>query len=312
MKNHKTERIKKQYYANGKFLLTGEYVVLDGAKALALPTKLGQSMKVSNTRGSDLIWEAIDHTGTRWFKSNISLYDFSPVSTTDEAVSNRLQKMLKYCVRQNSEFLSKWNGFKIQTTLDFDRSWGLGSSSSLYCLLAEWADVNPLMLYFAVEEGSGYDVACGIAEGPILYTNSPEEISYVEIDYTPTFSEHLYFIYTGVKKDSQEALSAYKKIKTPATIVDAATELTKAIQEAKDLQSFERLIDEHEALIGRLLSQQVVKAEKFSDYWGSIKSLGAWGGDFILATSDRPQKEVVDYFKSKGLETILPYHEIIL
>ena len=30
------------FYSNGKLLITGEYVVLDGAKALALPTKFGQ------------------------------------------------------------------------------------------------------------------------------------------------------------------------------------------------------------------------------------------------------------------------------
>jgi mevalonate kinase len=27
------------FYSNGKLLLTGEYLVLDGAKSLALPTK---------------------------------------------------------------------------------------------------------------------------------------------------------------------------------------------------------------------------------------------------------------------------------
>ena len=34
------------FYSNGKLLITGEYVVLDGAKALALPTKFGQSLVV--------------------------------------------------------------------------------------------------------------------------------------------------------------------------------------------------------------------------------------------------------------------------
>ena len=35
------------YYSNGKLLITGEYVVLDGATALAIPTKYGQSLCVS-------------------------------------------------------------------------------------------------------------------------------------------------------------------------------------------------------------------------------------------------------------------------
>ena len=35
-----------RYSSHGKFLLTGEYLVLKGALALALPLKLGQSMTV--------------------------------------------------------------------------------------------------------------------------------------------------------------------------------------------------------------------------------------------------------------------------
>ena len=35
-----------RFYSHGKFLLTGEYLVLKGALALALPLKLGQSMTV--------------------------------------------------------------------------------------------------------------------------------------------------------------------------------------------------------------------------------------------------------------------------
>ncbi|MEM0993828.1 MAG: GHMP kinase, partial [Bacteroidota bacterium] len=34
------------YYAHGKLLLTGEYAVLDGAVALAVPSKLGQRLDI--------------------------------------------------------------------------------------------------------------------------------------------------------------------------------------------------------------------------------------------------------------------------
>ena len=37
------KELKKDFYSNGKLLLTSEYVVLDGAIALAIPTRLGQS-----------------------------------------------------------------------------------------------------------------------------------------------------------------------------------------------------------------------------------------------------------------------------
>lgn len=292
--------------------MSGEYGVLDGAKALALPTRLGQSMVVSNTRGSDLIWEAKDAKGKNWFKSNISLYDFSAVRTSDDCVSGKLQKILKECVRQNSEFLSKWNGFKIQTKLDFDRSWGLGSSSSLYCLIAEWAEVNPLLLYFAVEDGSGYDVACGWAEGPLVYTNSPEETSYCEIDFDPSFKDHLFFVHLNRKQNSEEAVADYRKKPMKKSLVNKLTEITDAMIDCGTLKEFEELIAEHENCLSAHLGQGKVKDELFSEYWGQVKSLGAWGGDFVLATSEYDAEETRKYFSHKGYDTFFTYDELIL
>ena len=60
-------------------------------------------------------------------------------------------------------------------------------------------------------------------------------------------------------------------------------------------------------IISKLIKQPPLKKIKFSDYDGAVKSLGAWGGDFFLATgSDQ------DYFKKKGYETIISYKDIIL
>ena len=38
----------KYFYSPGKLLLTGEYVVLDGAKSLAIPTIFGQSLNITS------------------------------------------------------------------------------------------------------------------------------------------------------------------------------------------------------------------------------------------------------------------------
>jgi hypothetical protein len=40
-----------------------------------------------------------------------------------------------------------------------------------------------------------------------------------------------------------------------------------------------------------------------------IKSLGAWGGDFVLATGD---DKTISYFKSKGYNTVIPYSKMAL
>jgi hypothetical protein len=47
----------------------------------------------------------------------------------------------------------------------------------------------------------------------------------------------------------------------------------------------------------------------FPDYSRAIKSLGAWGGDFVLATGNFNE---MDYFKQKGFHTIISYHKMVL
>lgn len=304
--------IKKQYYANGKLLLAGEYAVLDGATAFAVPTKLGQKMIVKNSRGSDLVWECIDHQGNTWFSSHISLYDFSPINTTDEAISDKLQNILKNAVRQNSEFLSKWNGFKVECHLEFPTNWGLGSSSSLYQLVAEWADVNALLLYFKVETGSGYDVACAGAGTPILYFANDDEVSYTPVEFLPLFRKDLYFVHLNEKKDSSIGIKEYLKVvKKKEQFVLDATSISESMTECSDLKSFASLMDKHEDLVHHHTGFTKVKDAHFSDYSGSIKSLGAWGGDFVMATGLSSAADTKKYFADLGYKTILSYEEMI-
>lgn len=294
-------------------MLTGEYAVLDGAKALGLPTKFGQKLIVKRTTSSDLIWESLDMKGKPWFESTISLFDFSAVSTNNQEVSDYLQKVLKNAVRLNSEFLSQWNGFKIETQLEFPSDWGLGSSSTLIYLISEWAEVNPLMLYFKVEDGSGYDVACAFADGPVEYINTTDEVSYTEVDFNPKYKDNLYFIHLGKKQDSKQGIKEYlKAVKNKSNLVKSITKITEDIRSAGSLNEFNDLIEKHEDIIASHTGFIKVKDHLFSDYVGSVKSLGAWGGDFILATSDKGEEHVKSYFNSKGLTTVLPFKDIIL
>ncbi|MFZ1749409.1 MAG: GYDIA family GHMP kinase [Saprospiraceae bacterium] len=305
--------IKTKYYGHGKLLLTGEYAVLDGAKALGLPTKFGQKMVVKRTTSSDLIWESLDMNGKPWFESTISLFDFSAVTTTDQVKSDYLTKLLKNAVRLNSEFLSQWNGFKIETQLEFPAEWGLGSSSTLIYLISEWAEVNPLLLYFKTEDGSGYDVACAFADGPVEYINSDDEVSYTEIDFSPKFKDQLYFVHLGLKKDTALGIKEYlKAVKNKTSLVKGITKITEEIRTANTLTQFNALLDKHEDLIATHTGFTKVKDEKFPDFWGSVKSLGAWGGDFVLATSERGDDATKTYFANKGLNTVLSYKDIIL
>jgi hypothetical protein len=73
--------------------------------------------------------------------------------------------------------------------------------------------------------------------------------------------------------------------------------------------AFTDALSQHEAHLSSILETAVVKETFFPDFDGVVKSLGAWGGDFVMtASEDNPTA----YFKSKGYETIIPYEEMIL
>ena len=77
----------------------------------------------------------------------------------------------------------------------------------------------------------------------------------------------------------------------------------------KSLSEFESLVEKHEDIISKLIQQDPIKNQFFSDFNGTIKSLGAWGGDFVLVTSKNNPKA---YFNAKGYDTVIPYEDMIL
>ena len=64
--------MKKEFYSNGKLLITGEYLVLDGAKALALPTKFGQNLIVEEKDNLEIHWKSFDSDGSLWFEDTFT------------------------------------------------------------------------------------------------------------------------------------------------------------------------------------------------------------------------------------------------
>ena len=286
---------------------------MDGAKAIALPCKKGQSLHVKPLRGSDLVWESFDENGDLWFETQISLYDFKPIRTSDDDVSYFLHKLLRGAVRLNSEFLNNWNGFRINTFLEFPRNWGLGSSSSLIYAVSEWADVNPFLLYYEIANGSAFDVACAFADKPITYTKSDDEISYSELELSFPFDKCLFLVHRGKKQNTEAAINYYKKAtKQSDSFVQSISEISDSIISCKDKSEFEKLLQEHESLISSVIGIPPVQKEKFGDFNGTIKSLGAWGGDFMLVVANEPEVKVKEYFAGKGLKTVLPYSDLVL
>ena len=186
--------------------------------------------------------------------------------------------------------------------------------------LARWAKVDPYELLKLTFGGSGYDIACATAEGPIYYqikTEVPEPVegpTVKPIDFHPSFADHLFFIYQGQKQSSSKEVKAFLEKANPVDLqkdIDSISWISHAVPQCQSLDEFGMLMQCHERIIARCIGQEPVQ-KRFPDFEGVLKSLGAWGGDFILAATEWPEKQVREYFKRKGLDVIFGYKELVL
>ncbi len=294
-------------HAKGKLLITGEYFVLDGAKALAVPTKFGQSFEFSPSQIMQISWEGYDDLGHCWMKELIDL-PLDPKVVPATSPKNRLIQVLQQIQALNSNVLNK--GWKVTTRLEFPRDWGLGSSSTMIYAMAQWSNVDPYALLQTTFGGSGYDIACAGAESAVLYTVSERD---VPVAWMPDFCDQLYFVHLNQKQNSREGIQHYREAKFDKTaVINKLDAITAALQECHDLTTFEGLLRRHEQVVGEALTLPLVPEALFPDYWGAAKSLGAWGGDFVLVTSDRSREETLKYFRGRGYSTVLGWRKMCL
>lgn len=296
------------FRANGKLLITGEYAVLDGALALAVPTQKGQSLTVQSephhTRRIE--WKSLRADDSLWFEVHFDK-NFAVLYTNDQPKAETLRKVLSTAVLLNPEFLLETAHFEITTQLEFDENWGLGSSSTLIHNVAQWAGINPYELLFMTFTGSGYDVACAAAQSSIFYRLRRGESHSEPAYFSPHFQNRLHLVYLNRKQNSREGIAQYKAVEEDKTeYIRQISELSRAAASAQTLNEFELVLKEHENITSKILGLPKIK-DRFPDYPGAVKSLGAWGGDFILACGE----QAPDYFKSKGFDVILNWSELI-
>lgn len=305
--------MQNRFYSNGKLLLSGEYVVLDGANALAVPTKFGQDLVVTEGSNSQVKWISKDSDGSIWFEGTI---DFAEITNKNyisktENVENLLLDILRQAYLLNPDYIEKSRGYNIETNLTFPKYWGLGTSSTLINNVAQWLNIDAFTLLENSFGGSGYDIASAQNDTAILYQLEDGKPLVTKINFNPDFADNLYFVYLNKKQSSKGAITSYYNNK-PVDLSNIIAEINSITQEmltAVSLTEMEIAMQKHENLISNILMMQTVQEMNFSDYEGVVKSLGAWGGDFVLATSRENPSE---YFISKGFPTILTYKEMIL
>ena len=313
----------KRFYSNGKLLLTGEYVVLDGATSLAVPTKFGQDLTIEPIQEPELVWGSFTNTEECWFEAIFDLPKLRFKNATfnsskegnAEFIAETLQNILNAARKLNPDFLQTESGFIIKTNLTFPQNWGLGSSSTLINNIASWAKVDAYKLLWNAFSGSGYDIACAQHNLPIFYQLENQHPIVKQVDFNPNFKNELFFVHLNKKQNSREGIQRYKEYQSKKTNDSARDDikeistLSEEFVKATSSKELEKIILEHEKIIASIIQLQPVKKELFSDYFGAVKSLGAWGGDFVLVTGN---EDTPSYFKQKGFETVLSYEEMIL
>ena len=305
--------MKKEFYSNGKLLITGEYLVLDGAKALALPTKFGQNLIVEKTKNQGIKWISYDADGSIWIDFQLSFQDILKKNSLgeSESVKNTLIEILHQGYLLNPDFIDNSEGYHITTQLTFPRNWGLGTSSTLINNIAQWLEIDAFVLLNNSFGGSGYDIACAQNDSPILYHLDNGKPIIETVSFEPQFAENLHFVYLEKKQSSKASIVSYYNNKNEALSDNIITnnKITSAVLKAKTLQEFAIALEEHEAEMSNILEMQTIKESLFPDFNGIIKSLGAWGGDFVLAIS---KENPADYFNQRGFRTIVSYKDMIL
>lgn len=304
--------MKTTFYSNGKLLITGEYLVLDGAKAFALPTKFGQNLIVAKGENQEIHWKSYDSDNTIWFEDIITFAEIidNPEPET-ETVKTTLMNILHEAYLLNPDFLTQSEGYQISTQLTFPKNWGLGTSSTLLNNIAQWVKIDAYTLLKNSFGGSGYDIACAQNNTPILY-HLQQDLPIVEkIVFEPEFNQNLHFVYLNKKQSSKAAITAYYNNKNSnlSRIITNNDKITQTVIEAKTGKEFAKALALHEAEMSNILEMQTIKERLFPDFNGVIKSLGAWGGDFVMAIS---KDDPTEYFHTKGYETVLTYNDMIL
>ncbi|MDH4466864.1 MAG: GYDIA family GHMP kinase [Bacteriovoracaceae bacterium] len=317
------------YYGRGKLLITGEYLLLHGAKSLSVPTKFGQSMEIRKRESQNpkLFWRSLDQKNQSWFTAVFDLWHFNRETeneaNVDHQVANFLQNILKQARLLNPHFLRDEQDVFVETKLEFPISWGLGSSSSLVAMIAQWAHVGAFELHSRVSHGSGYDVATALAPGPISYQltrggegdRSLPRPTWSLVPFAPVCMKQIFFVYQGSKQDTQKELVKFmQKDFSPALITQKVNEISQITEElmvAERVEDFQSLIKSHDEIMSDFLKRPRLKLERFADFFGEIKPLGAWGGDFCLVVSNGSEVETKKYFESKDLSIVISFEEMV-
>ncbi len=300
------------FHSNGKLLLTGEYLVLKGAKALALPLNIGQNMEVCQNNTLTIEWITFEKE-TPVFTAVFSLPSMDIEETSNQDKAKYIQQLLIAAKSLNNNFISSSNGYSVKAIIEFNMNWGFGTSSTLINNIAQWSKVDAFKLNNLISKGSGYDIACTQENQPIIYQLMNNQPLVEQLKFSAPFWDKLNVVYLNKKMATESNISKFLTKKEAWKIpTEKTNKLTDKISSCGSLEEFMQYMVEHEKIISEIIKELPVKQKLFSDFDGEIKSLGAWGGDFILVASTKSFVEQKNYFKKKGFNTFLSLNSLTI
>lgn len=304
-----------KFRSNGKLMISGEYLVIKGATAFAVPLKKGNTLTVKEKKDS----KEFLHWNTFSMEKLWNTYIFEPLKNfeileaTDLQSAEFLQKLLLSATKIKPDFKYETISKQIDCYIEFNMNWGLGSSATTISNVAYWADINPFTLNSLISKGSGYDIACARSNKPILYSKSNGYPNILEVEFSPPFLNNIYFIYLGKKQSTEKSIFDFlSNTESYSEFLVKISRISEEFVNCNDINKSISLIEEHEWFISKILGERPIKTELFPEFLGAIKSLGAWGGDFAMAISNQSSDYIYSYFFAKGFDTIFKYTELVL
>ncbi len=90
---------EQKFYSNGKLMITGEYMVLEGALSLCVPLKLGQTLRVKKAENSigKIYWSTFVKNKL-WFSGIYNQKDLAILESSNIETAIYVQRILQKAV----------------------------------------------------------------------------------------------------------------------------------------------------------------------------------------------------------------------
>ncbi len=301
-------------------MLCGEYAVTIGVEALALPVSLGQWMYVwefdSPGGGDRLIWEAKEKDGSTWLNESFALpLETMEAETEKSSERDRSREVLHSMLSMVAEgFWKTGKSYRIETQLEFDRSSGLGSSSTMVANFARFAGLDAQKVQQKVLGGSGYDVAVAELGKGLVFWKNAEVANWDAWKLSADLTSKWKIVFLGKKQNSRNALADVKgklmEIEKDDFLMHQLQQVCAAVKMANQVPMLEAGLEMWQAILAMSLGLETPYQHfKFQPSKGGLcKWLGAWGGDMLLINDvfEESEREALNKYK------IVDWNQLVL